>query len=161
MTSKNIFLFFVLLAGLLTACDSDRIYENNHDFTDRTWKVKETPEFEFQIDDARKKYNLYLNIRNSLDYPYSRIFITYHLQDSTGSQLQTNLTTQDLFDQKTGTPFGTSGLGDIYDHQFSLLTNCEFKMLGKYKIKLEQFTRQDTLKGILAVGVRVEAVRPE
>ncbi len=156
MTSKNIFLFFFLLSGLLTSCDSDRIYETNHDFADRTWKVKETPEFEFKIDDASKKYNLYLNVRNSLDYPFSRIFVTYHLQDSTGKELQTNLTTQDLFNQKTGTPFGASGLGDIYDHQFLLLRNCEFKMQGKYKIKIEQFTRQDTLKGVLAIGVRVE-----
>ncbi len=114
------------------------------------------PEFEFRINDAGKKYNLYLNVRNSLDYPYSRIFITYHLHDSAGHELQTKLCMQDLFDQKTGTPFGSSGLRDIYDHQFLLLNEYEFKLSGKYKLKLEQFTRLDTLKGVLAVGVRIE-----
>ena len=148
-------LLFVFVT-ILFSCDTNRIYETNHDFEGRSWKVSEPQEFEFRIDDPGKKYNLYFNIRNSLDYPYSRIFVTYHLQDSVGHELQSKLNTQDLFDQKTGAPSGSSGLGDIYDHRFILLDNYEFKFPGKYKLKLEQFTRQDTLKGILAIGVRVE-----
>lgn len=133
----------------------------NHDFEARTWKINEPQEFEFRIDDPEKKYNLYYNVRNSLDYPYSRIFVTYHLQDSLGNELQSKLDAQNLFDQKTGAPFGTSNLGDIYDHQFLLLNEYEFKLPGKYKLKLVQFTRQDTLKGILAIGARVETTQPE
>ena len=57
---------------------------------------------------------------------------------------------------KTGKPFGTSGLGDIYDHRFELLKDYQFPTRGKYRIKLEQMMRMDTLHGILAVGVRVE-----
>ncbi len=161
MTSKTSLSFLFLVVAVLTSCDSDRLYENNHDFEDHSWKVTEMPEFEFRIDDPEKKYNIYFNLRNSLDYPYSRIFITYHLQDSAGNKLQTKLNTQDLFDQKTGSPFGSTGLGDIYDHRFLLLNNYEFKFPGKYKVKLEQFTRQDTLKGVLAIGVRVETAQPE
>ena len=161
MRSVTFILFLLAAASTLSSCDTNRLYETNHDFADRTWKVNETQEFEFRIEDTGKKYNLYYNVRNSLDYPYSRIFITYHLQDSVGNELQSKLNTQDLFDQKTGAPFGSSGLGDIYDHRFLLLDNYEFKFPGKYKIKLEQFTRQDTLKGVLAVGVRVETVQPE
>jgi gliding motility-associated lipoprotein GldH len=159
MRSGYYFMFLLALVCVLSSCDTNRIYEMNHDFEDRTWKINEPQEFEFRIDDPGKKYNLYYNVRNSLDYPYSRIFITYHLQDSLGNELQSQLNTQDLFDQKTGTPFGTSSLGDIYDHQFLLLNEYEFKLPGKYKLKLEQFTRQDTLKGVLAIGARVETAR--
>ena len=154
-------LLLFILPIVLFSCDTKRLYETNHDFEDRTWKVNDVREFEFQITDPGKRYNIYYNVRNSLDYPYSRIFVTYHLQDLVSNDLQSKLSTQDLFDQKTGTPFGSSGLGDIYDHRFLLLGNYEFKFPGKYKIKLEQFTRQDTLKGMLAVGVRVETVQPE
>ncbi len=161
MISRSSLFFIGSLFLVFTACDTNRLYETNHDFADRTWKVSDAPDFEFKITDTGKKYNLYYNVRNSLDYPYSRIFITYHLQDSTGNELQSKLDTQDLFDQKTGAPFGSSGLGDLYDHRFPLLRNYEFKIPGRYKIKLEQYTRQDTLKGILAVGVRVEEANPE
>ncbi len=159
MRLKISFLILLALTTVLISCETNRIYETNHDFEDRTWKINEAQEFEFRIDDPEKKYNLYYNVRNSLDYPYSRIFVTYHLQDSLGNELQSKLDTQDLFDQKTGVPFGTSSLGDIYDHRFLLLNDYEFKLPGKYKLKLEQSTRQDTLKGVLAIGVRVETVK--
>ncbi len=161
MKSGISFILILTIGSTIFSCETNRVYETNHDFEDRSWKVNEPQEFEFRIDDTGKKYNLYYNIRNSLDYPYSRIFVTYHLQDSVGNELQSKLNTQDLFDQKTGTPFGTSGLGDLYDHRFPLLSNHEFKFQGKYKLKLEQSTRQDTLKGVLAVGIRVETVQPE
>ena len=135
---------------------SSRVYEYNVDFKDRAWKVEEVPEFSFTITDTRQKYNLYYNIRNSLDYPYSRLFVTCSMQDSTGSELSRKLVSAYLFDEKTGRPAGSSGLGDIYDHRFALLKDYEFRANGKYRVRLEQFMRTDTLKGILSVGVRVE-----
>ena len=147
----------VLPAILLTACDARRVYEYNQDFKNRSWNVTDTASFEFIIRDPGQKYNLYYNVRNSLDYPYARLFVQYSLQDSVGSELHKKLVSAFLFDQKSGKPQGSSGLGDVYDHQFPLLRDYEFKVPGKYMMKMEQFMRMDTLPGILAVGLRVEA----
>lgn len=146
----------LLVASLLCSCDSNRVYENNLDFKDRTWKVTEVARFNFTIPDTAKRYNVYYNVRNSLDYPYARIFVTYHLYDSNGSELYKKLVFHDLFDEKTGRPLGDSGLGDLYDHRFTLAEHRRFAYRGKYSIKLDQFMRQDTLQGIVAVGVRIE-----
>lgn len=149
--------FYLLFSlSFLISCDSRRIYEDNLEFKDRTWKVTEEVRFNFTIPDTARRYNLYYNVRNTLDYPYARIFITYHLYDSTGSELTKKLVFHDLFDQKTGRPLGDSGLGDLYDHRFPLLEHRRFGYRGKYSIKLDQFMRQDTLQGVAAVGVRVE-----
>jgi len=151
--------FFFLIIGcclLLSACDTNRVYEYNKDFSDRTWKIKDTAVFDFPIKNTGAKYNLYYNVRNTIDYPYARLFIHYSLTDSSGNELFRKLVNNDLFDQKTGQPNGNSGLGDIYDHQFLLLKDVEFTHQGKYFLKLEQYMRQDTLPGIIAVGVRVE-----
>jgi gliding motility-associated lipoprotein GldH len=152
----RIFVLSCLIGILFSACDQSRVYEQNTDFTNRYWVVNETPEFEFTIDQPADTYTVYGNIRNSVSYPYARIFFTYYLQDSTGAEMEKKLVSQYLFDAKTGKPFGNSGLGDIYDHQFELLKNYEFKHRGRYKVKFEQHMRVDTLQGILAVGVRVE-----
>ncbi|MBY0435860.1 MAG: gliding motility lipoprotein GldH [Cyclobacteriaceae bacterium] len=152
----HLFLFCGLAA--LTSCSDNRVFEDNTEFDDRTWKVTDEPRYTFAITDTALKYNLYYNVRNSLDYPYARIFITYHLYDSTGRELSKKLVYNDLFDQKAGKPFGDSGLGDLYDHQFPILNNYSFPHPGKYSMKLDQFMRQDTLQGVLAVGVRVERV---
>jgi gliding motility-associated lipoprotein GldH len=149
---------FVLtvVALFFSSCDSNRLYEYNKDFNDRTWKTGDTVVFDFKITDLRHKYNIYYSVRNSIDYPYARLFVNYSLTDSLGNELAKKLTVQDLFDQKTGKPTGTSGLGDIYDHRFPLLSNYEFNQRGKFFLKLEQYMRQDTLPGILAAGVRIE-----
>jgi gliding motility-associated lipoprotein GldH len=146
----------VLFAQSASSCDDERIYEDNVEFDDRAWKVTDEPRFNFAIPDTSRRYNLYYNVRNSLDYPFARIFITYHLYDSNGVELAKKLVFNDLFDQKTGRPFGDSGLGDLYDHRFKIIEKRKFDYKGKYSIKLDQFMRQDTLGGIVAVGVRVE-----
>jgi len=147
-------LCFVMLS--LMACNDAQVYEQITDFEKRQWVVTEKPEFEFVVDDISNKYNLYTDVRNTISYPYARFFFTYYLKDSTGAEIQKDLMTEFLFDAKTGKPFGKSGIGDLYDHRFTILKDYQFAKSGKYKIQLEQFMRVDTLPGILAVGVRVE-----
>ncbi len=145
----------VLIGLVLIRCDSNRVYENNADFKDRSWKIAEPAKFEFQISDTSKKYNLLMDLRNSLDYPYARLFVNYELKKD-GLTLSKELISVYLFDQKTGKPFGNSGIGDIYDHQFSILKSYTFKRKGNYQMNFQQFMRQDTIPGILAIGLRVE-----
>jgi gliding motility-associated lipoprotein GldH len=147
---------FCLVLSALCSCDSNRVYENNVEFDDRTWKVIEEPRFEFTVPNANDRYNVYYNVRNSLDFPYARIFVTWHLYDSTGKEITRKLVFNELFDGKTGRPLGESALGDLYDHRFPILENYSFSNTGKYSLKLDQFNRQDTLQGVIAVGVRVE-----
>ena len=150
------FFGFTVIIVLFLSCDDGRVYEKNIDFNSRNWLVSEKPEFEFEILDTLEAYNLYCNVRNSLDYPYARLFVTYYLQDSSGVLVEKKLVRRLLFDDKTGEPQGESGLGDLYDHQIPMRMNYRFPHSGKYKISFEQFMRTDTLSGILAVGLRLE-----
>lgn len=152
---KSFFGFTVIFVFFLS-CDVERVYEKNTDLNSRYWLVSDKPTFEFEIADSLASYNLYCNVRNSLDYPYARIFITYHLQDSSGKVMEKNLVSQMLFDDKTGQPFGESGLGDLYDHRILLKRSHRFPHRGKYRFSFEQYMRTDTLAGVLAVGLRVE-----
>jgi gliding motility-associated lipoprotein GldH len=154
----RIFLFFLSVGIIVTSCDSNRLYEDNVEFSDRTWKMKEPVQLEFMIQDTTIRYNLYMDVRNSIDYPFSRLFTNYRLADPTGAEVSGKMLSEFLFDQKTGEPFGQSAIGDVYDHQFIFLSDYSFSKPGKFKISFEQFMRQDSLKGILAIGLRVEKV---
>ena len=143
------------ILALLNSCDDSRVFEKNHDFAERQWLVKDKPSFEFTVAD-NQPYNLYCNLRSSVSYPYSRIFLNYTLKDAKGAELEKKLVYTFLFDEKTGEPLGSSGLGDIYDRQLLLLKDYSFKQAGTYSIQFEQFMRTDSLQGVLAVGLRVE-----
>ena len=149
-------LIFTCAVFFFAACDDNRVFDKNLDFEQQAWMSGHKPEFEINIPDTTARYNIYFNLRNSLSYPFSRIFFTYYLEDSLGLVLNKQLMNYVVFDPKTGKPSGNSGLGDIYDHQVPLVQNHEFPYAGVHRIKLEHFMRTDTLAGVLAVGVRVE-----
>jgi gliding motility-associated lipoprotein GldH len=147
---------FLFLCVAISACDSTRVFEENNDFEKRSWINTEDPTFFVNIPDPNQSYNVKVNFRNSLEYPKANLYYRFTLKDSLGRDVEQKLITNFLFDEKTGEPFGSSGLGDIFDHQFPVLENYRFKYAGEFKIELKQFMRIDTLSGILSAGIRVE-----
>lgn len=155
-------LFFLVLCTMgLASCNDTRYFEQNIDFNKRYWLVTETPSFDFTIDDVSLKYTLLLNVRNESSYPNSNLYFRYSLKSEDGTELHSKLVSEYLFDRKTGKPFGSSGIGDIYSHQFILLDQYVFPKQGKYTVKYEQFMRTDTLRGILSVGLRIDKSQPK
>ncbi|MGK7397280.1 MAG: gliding motility lipoprotein GldH [Candidatus Cyclobacteriaceae bacterium M3_2C_046] len=147
--------FFMLLwmVGLI-ACDSNRIYEKNIDFSNRYWHVDSLATFRFQVPDPSREYQVLLTLRNTVAYPFQNIYIKYYLEDSLGNPLTSKLINQQLFNSKTGKPMG-SGLGDIYSHEFPVLEGYDLKLAGLHVLKLEQYMRRDSLPEIVSVGIKV------
>lgn len=141
---------------ILSGCDQSRVYELDHDLHGHFWGAKEIPVFEFAITDSTQLYNIFYRVRNSSDYPYARIFVKYNLVDPASKELQSKLVSNYLFDQKSGVPLGSSGIGDKFDHQFLIIDRKKFNTVGKFKVTLEQFMRTDTLSGVESIGIRVE-----
>ena len=152
----------MIRSGLVCLClfvlwgceDQMRVYEQNRDFSEKFWLVDEIPEFEFEITETSRGYDLFYNIRNSISYPYHNLYVKYTLEDSLGNVVSSKLQNMDLFDPVTGKPYG-DGLGDIFDHRMLALQDQKFEQAGTYSFKVQQFMRQDTLPMILSVGLRV------
>ncbi len=157
---KRYFLFLISVF-MLAACSEEKVYHSYVDFDNRKWAADNAPKFTFSIDDTTQRYNVYCNVRNSTLYPWSRIFIQYQLGDTLGHVYDNRLLQAFLFDAKTGEPFGQSGLGDLYDHQISILNNYKFKKAGPYRVTLQQYMRTEELEGVVSVGVGVERTIPE
>jgi len=141
---------------ILFSCDSSRLFELNVDLENRIWLAEDPKVFDFMVSDVSNKYNIYFNVRNTMDYPHYNIYISFLLTDSLNNILQEDLRNFRLFDPKTGEPHGQSGLGDIFDHQFLLLEDFTFDVPGSKKLKLHQFMRYDSLPDIVSTGVRIE-----
>jgi len=154
MKVKNI-LLAIGLCILIFGCDDARYYEKNVDFDNKIWLADSVASFPVAIENSDQTYNLYLNIRNVNTYPYHNLYVKYSIADSSGNEVAGDLINNSLFHEKTGKPYG-SGLGDIFSHQFLFLEDYKFGKSGTYTIEVQQFMRQDSLKGIVSAGVRVE-----
>lgn len=142
-----------MLLLLFVGCDSGRVYESDYDFEDQSWHMDTIPSFEFQIEDVRPK-EIILKMRNSLDFPFRNCYLTYFLEDSTGNVLKTDLVNIELFDEKTGKPFGKGN--SVFQHAEPILKSYDFPQAGNYKVRLVQYMRKADLVGTYSVGVRIE-----
>lgn len=146
----------LLIVGML-ACDSSRIYEN-YEEVDKYWMTEDVLSYDFEINDTTVPYIVAVEIKNDLDYPFRNFYFNYRLETNSDSLLKESLQEIQLFEAKTGKPFGT-GIGGQYSNELVLEEGLRFPVSGSYHIDLSQFMRIDSLTGIQRVGVRIEKVQ--
>jgi gliding motility-associated lipoprotein GldH len=152
---SKIFIGSILLAIAMSACDSNTILKDNYNIADAKWFIKDTPEFEFNVEDTTVAYNVFYNVRNNRSYPYYNLYLTHYLSDNKGKIIHQKLDELVLFDPSTGKKLG-EGLGDVYDHKILAFKNFTFPQKGKYKIQVKQYMRQNPLADIVSVGFTIE-----
>ena len=138
---------------LLTACDTKRYFEENKPIVQGSWKSGEKVHFDIQITDTLSRYTFFLNVRNSIDYPYSNLYLFIHSTNTTGKNAQDTIECQ-LADY-TGKWLG-SGFGSIKFNRFIIQKGVNFRHRGRYTFEIEQAMRVKELKGIVDVGIRIE-----
>lgn len=151
---------FLILLLALYACDETRVYEKNQDIPEHAWHKDSTLLFNVEINDPDIPYNVYYNIRNAVSYPAQNLYLRIEVQDSSGNVLTSDLNNIELFDPKTGKPYG-DGLGDIFDHRVKVLDSFMFPDSGAYEVIVQHKMRDkimvdNRLPYIMSVGIRVE-----
>ena len=151
---KNQYALCFLILVFLQSCGGAGLYEQNKEIPATGWAVDSIATFKFSVEDTTQKYNIFYNVRNQVAYPYYNLYVTFYLYNDKDSLLASNLHEMNLANPTTGEPYG-SGLGDVRDHQFLGLPNCRFKQKGTYTFKIKQYMRQNPLKNIEAIGIKV------
>lgn len=149
------FFFALIMAVVLSSCDTGTIYEKSVNVNNRYWLADSLYKFEFVVEEDSGLYDVFFTLRNTSQYPFRNLYAVYTLLDSTGQSLTGELVEFELFHPKTGKPYG-GGLGSIYSHKLPLVSGVEFPYPGKYLMRVEQNMRLDSLQGIVSVGITVE-----
>lgn len=142
----------IALAAVFTSCDSKRVFDSSEAIPGGIWSTSNTVEFEFDLADTVALHNLYLNIRNGEEYPYSNLYLFVELEFPNGKK---SVDTVDcpLADAQ-GRWYG-SGLGRIYDQRILYRSRVQFPLSGHYRVEIKQAMRENELKGIHDVGFRI------
>ena len=147
-------LWIVLLIGL-AACSDHALLDQNIPIKNKTWLYEQKPEFSVHITNNVIPYHLYLNLRNSIDYPFSNIFILIHQYNPNKSK--TTYRVEVKLANSEGLWKGKSA-GSLISHQVRFLKDYHFPDTGKYTFQLEQNMRINGLEGITDAGLRIESV---
>ena len=152
----KIFGFFSVLL-MLSSCSnpSEHVYMKT---LNGDWNKKAEQKFDFKVNDAQHPKNIIFVVRNNNDYPYSNIRFIVNFQE-----LKSKKKTIDTLNYILAKPNGEwigKRFGDTKETLFQYKLNYKFPQNGDYSIGIIQAMRNDNLKGIEDIGVKIETAKP-
>ena len=142
-----------LMFMCLSACDKTRVFEENKEIEKGVWDQNKKMVFSIPVDDTLSWHNIYINVRNSGNYPFSNLFLFINTQSPRGP-IEADTVECRLADE-TGKWLG-NGIGDLYDNQILFKGKVRFPVKGIYKIQMAQAMRVNPLPAIVDIGIRLE-----
>ena len=155
---KNIpiLLFFLAVGAWMSCTPPSGVFERDLPLPSQQWESSFRPTFTFNISqtDTAYRYNVYIVLRHTDAYNYNNIWIR-----GTVSMPGDTMARSDRYDLPLATNekgWLGSGMDDIYEQRVWVQQSTKFNRPGAYSFTLEQIMREDPLKHVLSVGVRVE-----
>ena len=100
----QIFLFGILIT-LFSACDKNKVFEDYISIPESGWNQDSILQFTVPVIDSLQNHNLYINIRNEVDYSYSNLWLFVEIVQPDGKAAK------DTFEVTLAEPSG-KWLGD-------------------------------------------------
>jgi len=157
---KNLLFLLAACSLQLAACTlpSD-VFEKDVVVPGQQWESSFKPRIEFTIkeQDTSYLYNIYLVLRHSDAYNYNNIWIQGTVREPGDTSAKSQRYDLTLATNDKG--WLGSGMDDIYEHRVLIQPETKFTKPGTYSFTLEQIMREDPLRHVLNVGVRVEKAK--
>ena len=146
-----------LTASFAGCSNGNTIIDKNNDVENHNWTYVNKFRYDVTIDDTSSPYNIDINLRVTGDYKYSNMFILL-TQVNPDKKSKTTRIELKLAD-KDGAWLGNRS-GNLYSFQLPMLTNYRFLAKGTYTFYIEQNMRDNPLREVSNVGLRVEKAIP-
>ena len=143
----------LLLLPLLTACGPTVVYEDSHPLPDTGWAYADSARFAFAIPDTTINYDYVLTLEHSPEFAYQNFYVRFHTGYPSGVRKTEEVSLQLAGD--FGVWHGECS-GTSCELEIPILRNARFAAAGDYVLTVEQFSRENPLTGVAAVGLRVE-----
>lgn len=150
---NNIWLLFLTITFLTTACDKKTVYHSYQSIPTEGWRQSDTLFFNIPVKDSLIRFNLAAEIRNKSNYTYRNLYLvtSHNLEDSTVWKTDTLLL---MLADKEGKWNGT-GWGSLFQSELPIGT-ITIRHPGNYTFKITHGMQDEALKGINDIGVIVE-----
>ena len=136
-----------------SACGPNYIFEKEQIIPKEEWAYDNLLDFDFEIQDSLKRYNLLLDITYQKNYPKQNLYLQIHsiFPDREALKQVLNI---DLLD-KQGRYKGNCN-DEFCTLEILLQSEAYFNTLGKHTIRIAQFMRINPLPGIKSMKLKIE-----
>lgn len=153
---KKFFLITVLTVSFASCIQLD-LYDKQAEIPGQQWFYSNVPSFQFNVNDTTSLYNIYIVVRHTDAYNYNNIWLRLGSKAPDDSFHFQNINLQ-LATDANG--WEGSGTDDIFEVRKNITPGpVPFKKTGTYTFSIAQIMRENPLKHILNIGIRVEKVR--
>lgn len=151
----------ILLCCMVISCNQGIVVSGTRTLPGY-WDKDENIEFVIPQLDSLKQYNVFVNIRNTNDYPFNNLFLIVSMEFPYGK------TIVDTLEYKMAYPNGEwmgEGIGNVKDNKLWYKEKVSFLEDGNYNITITHAVRNNgevegvsRLEGITDVGYSIEEV---
>ena len=150
------FLFIILSSLFFISCAKIGVFEKTVQIPEQVWYNTNKPSFTFTITDTTASYNVYIVLRHTDAYNYNNLWLTLGSQ-APGDSIHSQNINIELGNDAKG--WEGTGMDDIFEIRKNITPGpIPFKKAGNYNFTIAQIMRENPLKHILNVGIRVEKV---
>lgn len=160
---RNKSLAFFVILFLIISCGDKIIFTKYESLENASWKAKNNISFEFDIIDTISPKNLFVNIRNNKDYPFSNLYLITELNFPNGDIITDTL--QYKMANEMGQFLG-KGFTDIKENKLFYKEEKVFPVSGKHVLNIRHAMRKNgeiniisSLEGIQDVGFSIEKTK--
>lgn len=141
-----------LLLGGTVSCGRTDVYNEFNTLPKNGWFKRDVQRFTPEVPDTVNQYDVYLSLRHNGDYTYRNLWLFVSYNDE-GGVLKTDTVNCELADE-----FGRwsgGGWGSYYQQE--VLLNDDFRFSGEkeHVFTVQQAMRDDRIRGISDVGIRI------
>jgi len=134
LTKAIFFILITITAVSLISCDGNVIFDETINVDESGWYKNDIARFDVIIEDSIDSYDYYLNLRHSVKYRYSNLFVFMNTTYPNGNI--SHDTIEFVLADKSGKWYG-KGWGEIKDNSIMLVQGIKFPLkeeVSKYLV---------------------------
>lgn len=157
MTMKSVlrkWLLAIVACLCLYSCSRGIVIDEFVALPNVGWDEDSLAVFRADVVDATKSYDLWLQIRNDNSYPYSNLWLFIDVI-SANDGVMVRDTVECILAKPSGEWLG-GGWGSLYTIECPYRLNTKFASPGRYTFRICHGMREEEIKGIHSLGLRIE-----
>lgn len=144
---------FIICVLLFSGCNNKTVFQDSEAIPSSAWNIDNIIDFGVAIEDTVHLHELYLLVRNTTDYPYRNLYLFLDIEFPDKRILRDTI--ECILANRDGQWTG-KGFGSILSNSLLFRDDVWFPVAGTYTFRLQQGMREEALKGLSDIGIRIE-----